>query len=221
MHSEQIDGSREKQMRCIIGIGDSGIDIVLKMTKASTEYVALMADINHGNLDDLIAEHKLYLMEDETNGKMLTIESKKALSEFAHVHKKVYIVTRLENHLNLCGVVEKIVDYLCSIRVDVILVAIRPFLFELPRFGAKLVNETLKILAKYVQKLIVFDSQDLLELKEVGTLSIAEYFKFLDTTIAELIEGGCEIGEEKIVNISLIALFNKKNKLSEEEIVIF
>jgi len=204
MHNEPIDNSKEKQMRCVIGIGDSGIDIVVNITtKVSTVYVALMADIHHNNLNELLVEHKLYLMGDIESREMLTAENKKVLSNFTYEHKKVYIVTRLENHLNKCGVVEKISQYLHSIKIEVILIAIRPFLFELPPLGTELVNETLKSFEKYVQKLIVFDSQDLLELKEVSTLSMAECFGFLDSAIAGLIEGGCEVGEEPIINVSL------------------
>jgi cell division GTPase FtsZ len=207
----QIVENEESQKQCVIGIGDSGIEIVQKNIKNNSNYFFLMADISHRNLNNIDAEHKLYLMSDVKDKEMLTIENRRILSEFVRAHKKVFIVTRLDNELNMCNVVEKIVQHLHRINREVVLIAIKPFLFELPPWRLDRVNATLKSFEKYVHKLIVFDSEDLLGIKEASNLSIKEYFRFFDSTIAKLIEGVCEIGEEKVVNVSLIELFNQES----------
>ncbi|MDD3591865.1 MAG: hypothetical protein PHO65_04455 [Sulfurovum sp.] len=205
----QIIENEESQKHCVIGIGDSGIEIVQMNMKNNSNYFSLLADINHINLNNVDAEHKLYLMGDVKDNEMFTIENRRILSEFVRAHKKIYIVTRLDNELNMCNVVEKIVQHLHRINREVVLIAIKPFLFELPPWRLTLVNETLKSFEKYVHKLIVFDSEDLLGIKEVSILPMKECFRFFDNTIARLIESDYEIGEEKVVNVSLIELFNK------------
>jgi cell division GTPase FtsZ len=204
-----VDETEESGKHCVIGIGDSGINVVEKIISNNSNWLSLMADISHKNLNEIKAENKLYLMADVKDKEMLTIENRQVLSKFVRANKKVYIVTRLDNELNLCNVVEKIVQHLSRIKREVVLIAIKPFLFELPPWRVDLVNATLKSFEKHVQKLIVFDSEDLLGIEEVSILSIKECFGFFDSTIAKFIEGGCEIGEEKIVNVSLIELFNK------------
>lgn len=205
----QIDENEESSKPCIIGIGDKGIDVVEEIIKGNSNYLTLNADICHRNLYNAKAENKLYLMCDVKDKEMLTVENRRTLSEFVKAHKKVYIVTRLDNELNLCKVVEKIVQHLYHINREVVLIAIKPFLFELPPWRLALVNETLKSFEKYVHKLIVFDSQDLLGIKEVSILPIKECFEYLDRTIARFMEGDYESGEEKVVNVSLIKLFNE------------
>jgi cell division GTPase FtsZ len=165
-----------------------------------------MADISHKHLNKIKAENKLYLMDDVKDKEMLTIENRQVLSKFVRSNKKVYIVTRLDNELNLCSVVEKIAQHLSLIKREVVLIAIKPFLFELPPWRLDLVNTTLKSFEKYVQKLIVFDSEELLGIKAVSILSIKKCFELLDSTIARLIEDGKEIGVEKVVNVSLVEL---------------
>lgn len=205
----QIDENEESSKPCIIGIGDRGIDAVEEIIKCKSSYLTLMADINHRNLYNVKSENKLYLMGDALDKEMLTVGNRRTLSEFVRAHKKVYIITRLDNELNLCKTVEKIVQHLHRINREVVLIATKPFLFELPPWRLALVNETLKSFERYVSKLIVFDSEDLLGIKEVSILPMKECFGFLDSTVAKLIEGDYEISEEKVVNVPLIELFNK------------
>lgn len=205
----QIDDNEESSKPCIIGIGDIGIDVVEEIIKCNSNYLTLMADISHRNLYNVKTENKLYLMGDVKDKEMLTVENRRILSEFVRAHKKVYIVTKLDNELNLCKVVEKIVRHLRHINREVVLIAIKPFLFELPPWRLALVNETLKSFEKYVHKLIVFDSEDLLGIKEASILPIKECFRFLGRTIARFMESDYESREEKVINVPLIELFNK------------
>ena len=205
----QVNDNVESQKHCIIGIGCRGIDHVEHIIKDKDNYLTLMADISHRNLNEVDTEHKLYLMGDTKDKEMLTVENRRTLSEFVRAHKRVFIVTKLDNDLNLCRVAEKIVQHLHRINREVVLIAIKPFLFELPPWRLALVNETLKSFEKYVQKLIVFDSEELLGIKEISILPMKECFRFLDSTIARLIEGDYEVTEEKVVNVALMELFKK------------
>lgn len=206
----QIDENEENPKHCIIGIGDSGITAVEKIIKGNRDYLSLMADISHENLDKVKAENKLYLMGDAKDKEMLTVENRRTLSEFVKAYKKVYIVTRLDNDLNECNVAEKMVQHLRYIKREVVVIAIKPFLFELPPWREALVNDTLNDFEKYIQKLIVLDSEDLLGIEEVSALSLRESFDILNKMLASVMSGDYEYGEGIRINIHLSELLNEK-----------
>ncbi|HHD79393.1 MAG TPA: hypothetical protein ENK98_07165 [Epsilonproteobacteria bacterium] len=205
-----IAEKEENKKECIIGLGDCGIDIVENIIKDNSDYFSLMADISHRNLNKLDAEYKLYLMGDVKDKEMLTLENRRTLSEFVRAHKKVYIVTRLDNDLNQSHVVDKIVQHLNRIKRDVVLIVIKPFLFELPPYRVELIEQILQNNKSYVNRLIVFDSQELLALKEVRNLSMKESFRYFDKIIKDVIENNDRFNHEKVVNINLIEVFNER-----------
>lgn len=188
---------------CIIGIGDSGIDGVETIMQNSSHYLPLMADIDHNNLDKINTEHKLYLMGDVEDEEMLTIENRRTLSDFVKTHQSVHIITRLDNDLNQSHVVEKIVQHLNRIKRDVLLIVIKPFLFELPPYRIELSTQILKDNERYVKQLIIIDSEDMLAMKNKSTLSLKECFTFLDNVVKEVIEKKNRFGNEKVVTINL------------------
>lgn len=206
----QIDENANSLKHCVIGIGDTGIDITGNIVKNNGNYLSLMADIDHRNLNEADTEHKLYLMGDVEDNEMLTIDNRRTLSEFVKAHKRVYIVTKLDNELNLCGVVEKIVQHLKHINREVVVIAIKPFLFESPPWRVERVNDTLKRFEKYVHRLIVFDSQDLLKIKEAAILSIKECYRFMDKAIADIIKENRTEIDEVVSHINLMKTFDKQ-----------
>jgi len=188
---------------CIIGIGDSGINAVETIMQNSSHYLPLMADIDHRNLGKVNAEQKLYIMGDAEDKEMLTIENRRTLSDFVKMHQSVHIITRLDNDLNQSHVVEKIAQHLNRIKRDVILIVIKPFLFELPPYRIELINQILKDNERYVKQLIIIDSEDMLAMKNKCTLSLKDFFAFLDNVVKEVIEKKNRFGNEKVVTINL------------------
>lgn len=208
----QIYENADSLKHCVIGIGDTGIEIVEKIKKGKSNYLSLMADISHRNLNEVKAEHKLYLMGDAEDKEMLTVENRRSLSKFIRAHKRVYIVTRLDNELNMCKVVEKIVQHLKRLNREVVLIAIKPFSFELPPWRIERVEDILKSFEKYIAKLIIFDSESLLEIKEVYSLTMPECFDFLDQVIGLIIRGEYGYGDEMVTNISLFGVLNERSE---------
>ena len=198
------------QKRCLIGIGDTGNGIVQKYIKNNNNDMCLMADISHRNLNEVVSEQKLYLMGDVELREMLTVENRQLLTQFVRADTKVYIITRLDNELNLCLVVEKIVRHLYHINREVVLITIKPFMFELPPWRLDRVKDTLKSFEKYVRKLIVFDSEELLGIKEVSLLPMKECFDFMDKAIVSFIEKRLIETDEVFINVNLKDMFEKQ-----------
>lgn len=203
----EIDENEESQKYCVIAIGDICIDTVEEITKDSNDYMFLMADISHRNLDEVNVGNKLYLMGNVEEQEMLTTNNRRALSKFVKSHKRIYVVTRLDNELNKCRVVEKMVQHLYRIKREVVLITIKPFLFELPPWRVELVNNTLKSFEKYIEKMIVFDSEDILKINEASILGTKECFRFLDHVIALIIRNEYDYGDKKVTYMQLDKIF--------------
>jgi len=195
---------------CIIGIGGGGINIVEAITKDNGKHFPMLAHIDHQELYDRKADNKFYIMSDLKDKEILTVENRRALSEFVSAHEEVYIVTTLGRETHRSQAVEKIVQHLHRIHRKVTLIVVKPFLFEVIPGRIRAINATIKELEKYVEKIFIFHNEDLLAIKESSAMSMPEVFSSLDNIIASVIEEDYECGDEVVNNIYLKELMNER-----------
>ncbi len=204
------DDNENSKKFCIIGIGGGGINIVEAITKDNSKYCPMMTHIDHQDLYNHEVENKLYIMSDIEDKEILTIENRRELSKFVSAHKEVYVITTLGRDTHSSEAVEKIMQHLYRIHRTVTLIVVKPFLFEVVPGRIRAINETLKKLEKYAEKIFVFHNEDLLAMKESSTLSMPEVFSSLDNIIASVIEEGYECGDKVVSNIYLKELMNER-----------
>ena len=205
-----VDENENSKKFCIIGIGGGGINIVEAITKDNSKYFSMMTHVDHQDLYDRDVENKLYIMSDIEDKEILTVENRRALSEFVSAHKEVYVVTTLGRETHRSQAVEKMVQHLYRIHRKVTLILVKPFLFEVVPGRIRAINATIKELEKYVEKIFVFHNEDLLAIKESSTMSMPEVFSSLDNIIASVIEEGYECEDEVVSNIYLKDLLNER-----------
>lgn len=205
-----INENENSKKFCILGIGAGGINIVEAITKDNSKYFSILIHVDHQDLYDREAKNKLYIMSDIEDKEILTVENRRALSEFVAAHKEVHVVTTLGRETHRSEVVEKIMQHLYRIHRNVTLIVVKPFLFEVVPGRIKAINETLKKLEKYAEKIFVFHNEDLLAMKKSSTLSMPEVFSSLDNIIASVIEEGYDCGDEIVANIYLKELLNER-----------
>ncbi len=205
-----VDENENSKKFCIIGIGGGGINIVEAITKDNSKYFSMMTHVDHQDLYNRDVENKLYIMSDIEDKEILTVENRRALSEFVSAHKEVYVVTTLGRETHRSQAVEKMVQHLYRIHRKVTLILVKPFLFEVVPGRIRAINATIKELEKYVEKIFVFHNEDLLAIKESSTMSMPEVFSSLDNIIASVIEEGHECEDEVVSNIYLKDLLNER-----------
>ena len=168
-----------------------------------------MAHIDHQELYDNIADNKLYLMSDIEDEEILTVENRRLLSEFVMAHKKVYVVTTFGRETHRSEAVEKMLQHLRRIGRKVTLIVVKPFLFEVVPGRIRAINETIKKMELYAEKIFIFHNEDLLAIKESSTLPMSKVFSSLDNIIASVIEEDYDCSDEVVTNIYLKELLNE------------
>ena len=205
-----VNKNENSKKFCIIGIGGGGINIVGSITNDNNKYFSLMAHIDHQELYGNVADNKLYIMSDIEDEEILTVENRRLLSEFVMAHKKVYVVTTFGRESHRSEAVEKIVQYLHRIGRQVTLIVVKPFLFEVVPGRIRAINETIKKMESYAEKIFIFHNEDLLAIKESSNLSMPEVFSSLDNIISSVIEEDYNCDDEVVTNIYLNELLNER-----------
>ena len=203
-----IEENEESQKFCVIGVGGGGIDIVKSIIAYSNAYKPLMAHIDHAKLYALEAAHKLFLMCDLEDKELMSVENHRALSKFVAAHQRVYVVTTFGKEIHRSCTIEKTVRHLRSIGREVILIVVKPFLFELTPERIEAINKSLKKLETDVSKMLLLHNQDILDFNEIGRLPMKKCFKIFERMIALMIEEGyacedanvCKVGFERLLN---------------------
>lgn len=204
-----IEENANSKKTCIIALGGGGIKIAQSIMKYNNAYMSLMTHVNHLGLDGVHAEYKLYLMCDIEDKELLTIENRGTLSEFVSAHKKVYLITTLGNEIRRSQAIEKISQHLHRIGREVIVIAVKPFIFELYPERIDAINETLGQLDKFVSKIIVFHNEDMVDINEVSAVPMHDCFELLDHAIASVIQGDYNCGDERIIDVFFGAVINE------------
>lgn len=193
---------------CLIGIGGGGINIVNSIAIESNKYFTLNAHIDHQELYDSKVENKLYIMSDIEDEEILTVENRRTLSEFVSAHGEIYVLTTFGRETYRSEAVDNILQHLRRIGRKVTLIVVKPFLFEVVPGRMRVINETIKKMESYVEKILIFHNEDLLTLNEVSTMSMKETFLYANDIIRSAIEEDYQCCDEVITNIYLKDFLN-------------
>ena len=205
-----VNENENSKKFCIIGIGGGGINIVESITKDNSKFYPMVAHIDYEDLNKRNIENKLYLMSDIDDKEILTVDNRRALSEFVTAHSRVYVVTTLGRETHRSEAVEKIVQHLYRIGRKVTLIVVKPFLFEVVPGRIRAINETIKKIEAYAEKIFVFHNEDLLTVKESSTLPMSKVFSYLDNIIFSIITEDYDYGDEVVTNIYLNELLDER-----------
>ena len=163
----------------------------------------MYAHIDYEDLNKRNVDNKLFLMSDIEDEEILTVANRRALSGFVTAHKRVYIVTTFGRETHRSEAVEKIVQHLYRIGRKVTLIIVKPFLFEVLPGRVRSINETIKKMEAYAEKIFVFHNEDLLSVKETSTLPMLKAFSYLDSIIFSIIAEDYDYGDEVVTNVYL------------------
>ena len=204
-----VNENENSKKFCIIGIGGGGINIVESITKDNSKFYPMGAHIDYEDLSKRSIENKLYLMSDIEDEEVLTVDNRRALSEFVTAHKRVYVVTTFGRETHRSQAVEKIVQHLYRIGRKVTLIVVKPFLFEVVPGRMKTINETIEKLEAYAEKIFVFHNEDLLSVKESSNAPMAKAFSALDNIIFSVITENYDCEDEVVTNFYLNELLDE------------
>ena len=197
---------------CIIGVGGGGINIVESITNDNNKYFPIMAHIDHQELYDNITDNKLYLMSDTEDKEILTVENKRVLSEFVSAHREVYVITTFGRETHRSEAVDKMLQHLRCIGRKVTLIVVKPFLFEVVPGRIRAINETIKKMESYAEKIFVFHNEDLLAINKVSTMSMKKTFLYANSIIRNVIEEDYDCCDEVVANIYLKDFLNDSKR---------
>jgi len=198
-----VEKDENSQKYCLLGIGGGGLNLVEYISKNRPNYHTMMAHIDYDDLDKRKCENKLYLLSDVEEREILTVDNKQALSAFVKGHKQLYIIATFGRETHRCEAVEMIVKYLHRIGREITLIVIKPFLFEVVPGRIRAINESIKKLEAYTQKIVVFHNEDLLSIKEKSDMSMPEVFSAFDDVVRLTIEENKVYSSEQVVNVNL------------------
>ena len=163
----------------------------------------MMAHIDYDDLDKRTCDHKLYLCSDVEDREILTVENKRVLSAFVKGHKVVYVLATFGKETHRSEAIEMIVKHLHRIGREVTLIVVKPFIFELIPGRIRTINESIKTLEAYTQKIIIFHNEDLLAIEEKSEMSSSEVFRALDNVVRLTIEENRVYSSEQVENVYL------------------
>ena len=198
-----VEKDENSQKYCLLGIGGGGLNLVESISKNRPNYHTMMAHIDYDDLVKRTCEHKLYLLSDVEDKEILTVENKRALSAFVKGHKVVYVLATFGREIHRCEAVEIIVKHLHHIGREITLIVVKPFLFEVVPGRIRAINESIKTLEAYTQKIMVFHNEDLLAIKEKSEMSMPEMFRILDNVVRLTIEENKVCSSEQVENVYL------------------
>ena len=198
-----VEKDKNSQKYCLLGIGGGGLNLVESISKNRPNYHVMMAHIDYDDLDKRMCENKLYLASDVEDREILTVENKRALSRFVKGHKVVYVLATFGRETHRCEAVEMIVKHLHRIGREITLIAVKPFLFEVVPGRIRAINESIKTLEVYTQKIMVFHNEDLLAIKEKSEMSMPEVFSAFDDVVRLSIEENRMHSSEHVENVYL------------------
>ena len=207
-----VNKNENSEKFCIIGVGGGGINIVESITNDNNKYFPLMAHIDHQELYDNIADNKLYLMSDIEDTEILTVENRRALSEFVVANKKVYVVTTFGRETYRSEAVDKMLQHLRRIGRQVTLIVVKPFLFEVVPGRIRAINQTIKKMESYAEKIFIFHNEDLLAINEASSMSMKETFLYANSIIRNVIEEDYDCCDEVVANIYLKDFLNESRE---------
>jgi cell division GTPase FtsZ len=212
MKDYMLNKDENSKKFCVIGIGGGGINIVNSIAKESSKYFILNAHIDHQELYESNVKNKLYIMSDIDDREILTVENRRVLSEFVSAHREVYVVTTFGRETHSSEVVDNMLQHLRHIGRKVILIVVKPFLFEVVPGRIRAINETIKKMESYVEKIFVFHNEDLLALNEVSNMSMSETFLYANSIIQNVIEENYQCSDEVVTNIYLKDFLNEQRE---------
>jgi len=198
-----VEKDKNSHKHCLLGIGGGGLNLVESISKNRPNYHTMMAHIDYDDLDKRECENKLYLLSDVEEREILTVDNKQALSAFAKGHKQLYVIVTFGRETHRCEAVEMIVKHLHRIGREVTLTVVKPFLFEVIPGRIRAINESIKILEAYTQKIMVFHNEDLLVIKEKSEISMPEVFSAFDDVVRLSIEENRIHSSEQVENVYL------------------
>ena len=132
-----IEDDDNSQKHCLLGVGRGGLNLVETISKNRSNYHAMMAHMDYNDL------------------------GKRALSLFVKGHKQLYVVATLESEAHCHEAVEMIAKHLRCIGREVTLIIVEPFLLEVAHGHTKAINESIKKLEAYTQKIVIFYHEDI------------------------------------------------------------
>ena len=204
-----VEKDENSQKHCLLGIGGGGLNLVESISKNRPNYHTMMAHIDYDDLDKRECEHKLYLLSDVEEREILTVENKRALSTFVKGNKQLYVIATFGRETHRSEVVEVMVKHLHRIGREVTLIVVKPFLFEVIPGRIRAINESIKKLEAYTQKIVVFHNEDLLAIKEKSEMSMPEVFSAFNDVVRLTIEENKVHSSEQVVNVYLGDLISK------------
>jgi len=83
------------------------------------------------------------------------------------------------------------------------LIVVKPFLFEVVPGRIRAINESIKTLEAYTQKIMVFHNEDLLAIKEKSEMSMPEVFSAFNDVVRRNIEENKMYSSEHVENVYL------------------
>ena len=198
-----VEKDENSQKYCLLGIGGGGLNLLESISQNRPNYHTMMAHIDYDDLDKRTCEHKLYLRSDVEDREILTVENKRALSRFVKGHKVVYVLATFGRETHRCEAVKMIVKHLHRIGREITLIVVKPFLFEVVPGRIRAINESIKKLEAYTQRIMVFHNEDLLEIKEKSEMSMPEVFSAFDDVVRLSIEENRMYSSEHVENVYL------------------
>lgn len=188
---------------CMIGIGGGGLNLVETISKNRRQYHSMMAHVDYADLDERECTNKLYLFSDVADREILTVDNRRALSTFVKGHKEVYVLTTFGRETHRCEVVEHMVQHLHRIGREVILIVVKPFLFEVIPGRIRAINNSIEKLKDCTQQIIVFHNEDLLIIKDKSDMTMSEAFSTFGDILRLRIEENRVLSTEQVENVYL------------------
>lgn len=186
---------RRQIRQCIVGIGGGGCNIVDDMIAVNRhlEYVQINSDAQA--LQHNRAKHKILLGDETHRGlgcggnmqcgmNLFNVKSYQQLEQILTVYDEVFVVVALGGGVG-SGASQEVVQYLANQKKKCTLLAVLPFDFEGER-RRKTAQEALSLLKPLVDKVYLFDNNDLLK-KKYSHLGIGESFKMISMIAYDVI----------------------------------
>jgi len=161
-----VSETEQSHKCCILGLGTGGMRIVQEIADTDPDRYHI--------LGIKLSEETCFMT------KALSMQ----LNSFVTGHKRIYVLTTLGKRGRHSTSVERIIQHLRQIKRDVVLVVVKPFLFEVVPGTMHHINQTIKALEPYTRKLYCFSNEDI----GYKHLPIADIWKQVTMQIRTVIE---------------------------------
>ncbi len=128
---------------CILGLGTGGVRISQEIADTDPDRYHILG----------------ITLSEETHTMTKTLS--RQFNRFVAGHRRVYVVTTLGKQGRHSTSVERIIQHLHQIKREIVLVVVKPFLFEVVPGTMHRINQTIKTLEPYTCKLYRFSNEDI------------------------------------------------------------